>query len=88
MAETSHAYTFPKAEKLCGQLRIKSLYDNGKRFTCYPLRVTYIVKRPSNNCQTTIKPLSNNRQTTVLIWAPKSLFRHAVDRNRLRRLMR
>lgn len=26
--------------------------------------------------------------TEVLVWAPKSLFRHAVDRNRLRRLMR
>jgi ribonuclease P protein component len=24
----------------------------------------------------------------ILIWAPKSLFKHAVDRNRLRRLMR
>ena len=24
----------------------------------------------------------------VLVWAPKSLFKHAVDRNRLRRLMR
>ena len=27
-------------------------------------------------------------ETQVLIWAPKSLFKHAVDRNRLRRLMR
>jgi ribonuclease P protein component len=26
--------------------------------------------------------------TEVLVWAPKSLFKHAVDRNRLRRLMR
>ena len=26
--------------------------------------------------------------TQVLIWAPKSLFKHAVDRNHLRRLMR
>ena len=24
----------------------------------------------------------------ILVWAPKSLFKHAVDRNRLRRLMR
>ncbi len=27
-------------------------------------------------------------ETQVLIWAPKSLFKHAVDRNRLRRQMR
>jgi ribonuclease P protein component len=26
--------------------------------------------------------------TQVLIWAPKSLFKHAVDRNHMRRLMR
>ena len=27
-------------------------------------------------------------ETQVLIWAPKSLFKHAVDRNKLRRQMR
>lgn len=27
-------------------------------------------------------------ETQVLVWAPKSLFKHAVDRNRLRRLIR
>lgn len=63
---------FPKNEKLCGQLRIKALYTNGKRFVCWPLRVTYM---PAGNTQ-------------VLIWAPKSLFKHAVDRNHLRRQMR
>ena len=30
----------------------------------------------------------SNEAPKVLIWAPKSLFKHAVDRNRLRRLMR
>ena len=29
-------------------------------------------------------PMTNQ----ILVWAPKSLFKHAVDRNRLRRLMR
>ena len=32
--------------------------------------------------------LPTEDSTQVLIWAPKSLFKHAVDRNRLRRLMR
>lgn len=40
--------------------------------TVWPLRITYM-------------PAS---ETQVLIWAPKSLFKHAVDRNRLRRQMR
>lgn len=64
---------FPKVDKLCGKLRIKALYDNGKRFVCWPVRVTY---------------QATEGNTQVLIWAPKSLFKHAVDRNHLRRLMR
>ncbi len=65
---------FPKNEKLCGQLRIKQLYAEGKRFVVWPLRITYLP--------------SVDGTTEVLIWAPKSLFKHAVDRNRLRRRMR
>ena len=67
---------FPKSERLCGQLRIAALYKSGKRFTAFPIRVTY-AKIPDSN-----------DPPKVLIWAPKSLFKHAVDRNRLRRLMR
>lgn len=67
-------HTFPKAEKLCGQTRIEQLYHHGKRFVVWPLRVTYLP--------------TDDTPTEVLIWAPKSLFKHAVDRNRLRRQMR
>lgn len=63
---------FPKKYKLCGQTRIDALYHTGYRFVQWPVRVTW---RPAE-------------ETKVLIWAPKSLFRHAVDRNHLRRLMR
>jgi ribonuclease P protein component len=66
--------SFPKSEKLCGKLIVDQLYKQGKRFVVWPLRVSYI-----------ISPDNANR---ILIWAPKSLFRHAVDRNRLRRQMR
>ena len=64
---------FPKQNKLCGQLRIAQLYKEGERFTAWPLRVTY---------QPTSTP------TQVLVWAPKSIFKRAVKRNHLRRLMR
>jgi ribonuclease P protein component len=66
--------SFPKSEKLCGKLPIEHLYKQGKRFVVWPLRVSYIE--------------SPDETYRVLVWAPKSLFRHAVDRNRLRRLMR
>lgn len=65
--------SFPKSAKLCGQIRISDLYHTGRRFTQWPMRVSY-------------RPVEG--ETRVLIWAPKSLFKHAVDRNRLRRLMR
>ena len=69
---------FPKQDKLCGQLRIAQLYRDGQRFVVWPLRVTY-------------KPITNDPSTItnkILVWAPKSLFKHAVQRNHLRRLMR
>jgi ribonuclease P protein component len=65
--------TFPKHNKLCGQERIAALYKEGKRFTLWPLRVTYL-------------PIETDTQ--ILVWAPKSLFKRAVKRNHLRRLMR
>lgn len=58
---------------MCGQERIAALYKDGERFTAWPLRVTW---QPTEG------------ETQVLVWAPKSLFKRAVKRNRLRRLMR
>ena len=69
-------HTFPKSEKLCGQLRIAALYKGSKRFVAFPMRVNYMCIRESA------------QPPRVLIWAPKSLFKHAVDRNHMRRLMR
>jgi len=66
-------YGFPKHSKLCGQVQIAGLYKDGKKFTAWPLRVTW---QPTEG------------ETQVLVWAPKSLFKRAVKRNHLRRLMR
>lgn len=66
--------TFPKSEKLCGERSVDELYKHGKRFVAWPVRVTYMEVADEGS--------------QVLIWAPKALFKHAVDRNRLRRQMR
>lgn len=63
----------PKHSRLCGKMRIEQLYKEGQRFVAWPLRVTW---------------QATEDDTQVLVWAPKSLFKHAVDRNHLRRLMR
>lgn len=54
-------------------MRIAQLYKQGKRFTAWPFRVTWQF---------------TEEETQVLVWAPKSLFKRAVKRNHLRRLMR
>lgn len=77
--ERRMANGFPKDNRLCGQVRIVQLYKEGKRFVVWPLRVTYQPRAKSQ------EPRDN---TQVLVWAPKSLFKRAVKRNRLRRLMR
>lgn len=66
--------TFPKSERLCGDQVIDRLYKEGRRFVVWPIRVTYM-------------PITD-APSEVLVWAPKSLFKRAVDRNRLRRQMR
>lgn len=67
------AARFPKSMRLCGDLRIRATQSQGKRYVVWPLRAHVL---PSAG------------QTQVMVWAPKSLHKHAVDRNRLRRLMR
>ena len=74
MTNAEGIYSFPKSERLCGQTHIKDFYEKGEHFTCYPLRVTWL---------SLVEP-----GVKVLVWAPKSLFRHAVQRNHLRRLIR
>ena len=66
-------HVFPKTMKLCGDIRIRRT-QQGKRIVAWPLRAH-------------VTP-SDTGKTQVLVWAPKSLFKHAVQRNHLRRLMR
>ncbi|MBO7501802.1 MAG: ribonuclease P protein component [Paludibacteraceae bacterium] len=58
-------------------MRIKALYQEGRKLTVWPFRI---------HCR--FPEQGTKAETKVLIWAPKSLFKHAVDRNRMRRLMR
>jgi ribonuclease P protein component len=69
--------TFSKKEHLCGEIRVNKLYASGKAFIVYPFRVVYA-----------IVPEQQDVPVKVLVSAPKKRFKHAVDRNRLKRLMR
>ncbi len=71
-------YAFPKSAKLCGQLRIKSLYEKGRNVVVPPLHFTFRI---------TDKDLSGE-PVKVLVWAKKRLFKRANKRNRIKRLLR
>lgn len=64
--------TFTKAERLCRSKDIVLLRRKGHRVSEEPLMVTFL-------------PFE---QTQVLVYVPKRLFKHAVDRNLLKRRIR
>lgn len=71
-------FTFSKAERICSQNQITGLVDNRCKVFCYPFKCFYEL-RPASEGETL------NR---MLVCVPKRHFKHAVDRNRLKRLTR
>lgn len=69
--------TFGKAERLGSEKHIASLFEAGHRFLCGSFSVVYL--------QTT---LPETVPVQLLISVPKRNFPHAVDRNRIKRLIR
>ena len=69
---------FPKSERLRGKRNVEELFVDGKHFTLYPLKVLYLIKEQP------APPISNQ----MLVAVPKKIFRRAVDRNRIKRLIR
>jgi ribonuclease P protein component len=70
-------FTYNKQEKLKKRKLIKALFENGKAATVYPLRVIYLKQEHSGNFLV---------QAGVSV--SKRNFKRAVDRNRIKRLMR
>lgn len=75
---TNSNYCFGKSEKLCSKLLIEKLYSSPHRELFFPLSVHWLpVDRPVTE-----------PRVQVLIVAPKRKLRHAVDRNRTKRIIR
>jgi len=75
MAE--HQFKFSKQERLCSETRITELFQNGESFMSYPVRVVFLASKAVE------KP-----RIQVLMSVPKKKLKHAVDRNRVKRLLR
>lgn len=83
--------SFTKAERICSKLTIDQLFGGGNAsMAAYPLRAVYRTMsnpvQPATNDNTskvsTVPPIS------ILISVPKRRFHRAVDRNRMKRLVR
>ncbi len=73
-----HPNSFPLREHLKSKSLIETLYANGISTTAYPLRAVFMTL-----------PKQENRPTaTILINVAKKRFRHAVDRNLVKRRIR
>ena len=69
--------TFTKDERLGSKVLIKKLFDEGERWNYYPFRIIVL------KC-----PVASEHPVRLLISVPRSLYRRAVDRNRIKRLTR
>lgn len=71
-------YGFPKAEHLTSRTTIEKLYSTGATATAYPLRAIFM----------TMPADDNSPAAKILINVAKKRFKHAVDRNRIKRCIR
>lgn len=71
------SYSFPKEERLRSKKLIAELFGKGSSFNLYPLRFVYL-KHPQPEATT----------PQILVSVSKKYFKKAVDRNRIKRLMR
>jgi len=70
-------FTLKKPERISFQREIDRLFSHGSAFISYPLRIVYLEQKPFSGA-----PVS------VLISVSKKKFKHAVERNRMKRLIR
>lgn len=73
---SSPSHSFPKAEHLCRRKVIEALFAGGQEsLSAYPLRAVFM-------------PSDESSGTQVLISVSKRHFKHAVQRNRVKRQVR
>ena len=72
-------FTLPKSERLYLREAIGQLFAKGKGFMVFPYRIGYRLL-PEEDPQ--------EARVSIMTVAPKKKFKHAVDRNRVKRLTR
>ncbi len=77
--------TFGKDEKLKKKKYFDALFQHGKGFTTYPVRIIYL-PFTAQNFENLDENLPTKSQFAVAV--PKKKFKHATDRNRIKRQIR
>ena len=72
--KTEKKYSLPQSERLKGKIRIDNLFANAKGVLAYPYRALFTPNGTDKNI--------------IMVSIPKRKFKHAVDRNLLRRRTR
>ena len=74
------APTFKKEERIVSNLLIETLFEKGnsQSLSAYPLRAVFLKTEQREGCA----------PVQLLISVPKKKFKHAVDRNRVKRQIR
>lgn len=75
-------YRLPKSHRLHLRRSVEELFDKGKSFVAYPLRVVYLIDEQAP----TDGPSSPRAQMMVSV--SKKYFKRATKRNRIKRLVR
>lgn len=71
-------YAFPKSERLCSRKCIENLFSSAScSLSAYPLRAVFLRNRAADAAE-----------VQILVSVSKRRLRHAVDRNRVKRLIR
>ncbi|GAB2837761.1 ribonuclease P protein component [Ferruginibacter profundus] len=87
--EQQQRYTLGKRDKLKSAKAIEQLFKEGKSFSLFPFRVLYL-EAPASSL---LQPSKNHTEARASVLqtafsVSKKYFKKAVDRNRIKRLMR
>ena len=80
----SKVFTYQKADKLKSRKQTQHLFSTGKAINVFPIRLIYTIEP----IPTTADNLTLNSILQAGVGAPSRIFRKAVQRNRVKRLLR
>ena len=86
----NRTFGFKKRERIVSQKLIDELFTSGQSHSlaAFPLRAVFLQKKQATGCDGEAGMAEGNAEAVVLISVPKRRFKHAVDRNRVKRQVR